>query len=51
MHINEIIKELWRKTYRGNDIDTIEIRSDVETVRANRSYNYRVVIDFNVVKA
>lgn len=42
--INDIIKELWMKTYRGNDIETIEIRSDVETTRGNRSYNYRVVM-------
>ena len=42
--INDIIKELWVKTYRGNDIETIEIRSDVENTRGNRSYNYRVVM-------
>ncbi|CAG8461366.1 8092_t:CDS:1 [Acaulospora morrowiae] len=42
--INSIIAELWVETYRGSDIDYIEIRSDVEQVRANRSYNYRVVM-------
>jgi len=41
--INRIIKELWQQTYRGNDIDTIEIRADFEG-QAQRSYNYRVVM-------
>ena len=40
--INEIIKELWQKTYRGHDIDTIEIRAEASTGRT--SYNYRVVM-------
>lgn len=26
--INSIIRELWRSTYRGNDIDYIEIQTD-----------------------
>ncbi|KAI8807345.1 P-loop containing nucleoside triphosphate hydrolase protein, partial [Cladochytrium replicatum] len=43
--INKIIHELWVNTYQGNaDIDTIEIRSDHETQKGNRSYNYRVVM-------
>lgn len=42
--INKIIRELWVNTYQGSDIDTIEIRSDTETTRGNRSYNYRVVM-------
>ncbi|KAF9437733.1 DNA repair protein rad50 [Entomortierella beljakovae] len=42
--INKSIKELWTNTYRGTDIDTIEIRSDQEGLRANQSYNYRVVM-------
>lgn len=29
--INKIIKELWQATYKGNDIDTIAVRSDVES--------------------
>jgi len=44
--INKIIKELWQATYKSNDIDTIEIRSEAEngsTTKA-RSYNYRVVM-------
>ncbi|DAA76140.1 TPA_exp: Uncharacterized protein A8136_1177 [Trichophyton benhamiae CBS 112371] len=40
--INRIIGELWQKTYRGTDVDTILIRSDNESARGNRSYNYRV---------
>ena len=34
-------------TYKGNDIDTIEIRSDVDKSASNariRSYNYRIVL-------
>lgn len=27
--INTIIRELWRQIYRGNDIDYIEIKTDV----------------------
>ena len=40
--INRLIAELWHKTYRGTDVDTILIRSDNETGKGNRSYNYRV---------
>lgn len=39
--INKIIKELWQQTYRGQDIDYIEIRSDSEGA-GTRSYSYRV---------
>ncbi|KAI8848971.1 P-loop containing nucleoside triphosphate hydrolase protein [Chytridium lagenaria] len=42
--INKIIRELWVNTYKGNDIETIEIRSDNENVKGNRTYNYRVVM-------
>ncbi|MBN3315434.1 RAD50 protein, partial [Atractosteus spatula] len=46
--INKIIRDLWRSTYRGQDIEYVEIRSDVdENVSANlkrRTYNYRVVM-------
>ncbi|KAI1234053.1 hypothetical protein IHE44_0003763 [Lamprotornis superbus] len=46
--INKIIRDLWRSIYRGQDIEYIEIRSDVdENVSATdkrRSYNYRVVM-------
>ncbi|KAL8672519.1 MAG: hypothetical protein Q9168_003022 [Polycauliona sp. 1 TL-2023] len=40
--INRITEELWKRTYQGTDIDTILIRSDGETGKLNRSYNYRV---------
>lgn len=39
--INRILRELWNQTYRGTDIDGIEIKCDVAT---GRSYNYRVVM-------
>jgi DNA repair protein RAD50 len=42
--INKIIKELWATTYKGSDIDTIEIRSDAGTEGNKVSYNYRVVM-------
>eukprot|EP01132_Coremiostelium_polycephalum_P007433 gene7433-9135_t len=41
--INRSIKEIWQTTYRGNDIDTIEIRSE-ETSAAKKTINYRVVM-------
>ncbi|KAG8227715.1 hypothetical protein J437_LFUL007997 [Ladona fulva] len=47
--INAIIRELWNIVYKGNDVDTIEIRTD-ETGDAllasdkKRSYSYRVVM-------
>ena len=44
--INKIIKEYWVKTYKGNDIDTIEVIAEDEegsgASKARRSYNYRV---------
>ncbi|SGZ55535.1 CIC11C00000005645 [Sungouiella intermedia] len=39
--INRILRELWNQTYRGTDIDGIEIKCDVAK---GRSYNYRVVM-------
>ena len=39
--INKIIKELWQKTYRGQDIDCIQIKADTD---GSRSYNYRVTM-------
>jgi DNA repair protein RAD50 len=43
--INKIIRELWIKTYRGTDIDTIEIRSDPDGGdNTKKNYNYRVVM-------
>jgi hypothetical protein len=42
--INKILRELWQHTYKGQDIDTIEIRADVDTTKdgGKSSYNYRV---------
>ncbi|KAL4659760.1 DNA repair protein RAD50 [Arapaima gigas] len=46
--INKIIRDLWRSTYRGQDIECIEIRSDVDENASagvrRRTYNYRVVM-------
>ena len=45
--LNRIIRDLWRATYRGSDIDAIEIRSDADEENASktrRTYNYRVVM-------
>lgn len=41
--INKIIKELWQKTYRGQDIDYIQLKADADQGVA-RNYNYRVVM-------
>lgn len=49
--VNEIIDELWKKTYSGSDVDTILIRSESESsgskgtagaATGNKAYNYRV---------
>ena len=46
--INHTIGELWQSTYQGTDIDTIQIRSDMEagagagSGTGKRTYNYRV---------
>jgi DNA repair protein RAD50 len=52
--INKIIRELWQYTYKGEDIDQIEIQSGDDTgdgttaaasgKAGSRSYNYRVVM-------
>ena len=42
--INKVVKELWQKTYRGQDISHIAIVSDAEAT-TGRSYNYRVVMN------
>ena len=53
--INKIIRELWQFTYKGEDIDQIEIQSGDDAASADgaaptggkagsRSYNYRVVM-------
>lgn len=40
--VNQILEELWKRTYQGTDVDTVLIRSDTESNKGNRSYNYRV---------
>ncbi|KAF2355146.1 P-loop containing nucleoside triphosphate hydrolase [Trinorchestia longiramus] len=45
--INRIIHQLWNSTYKGNDVDKIEIKTDeTESKGADkrRTYNYRVVM-------
>lgn len=42
--INRILRELWNQTYKGTDIDGIEIKCDVTKQVRGRSYNYRVVM-------
>ena len=45
--INSTIAEFWKLTYKGDDIDTIEVKSDQEKEQGNRrtrSYNYRIVL-------
>uniref|UniRef100_A0A3Q3R593 Zinc-hook domain-containing protein n=1 Tax=Monopterus albus TaxID=43700 RepID=A0A3Q3R593_MONAL len=46
--INKIIRDLWRSTYRGQDIEYVEIRSDMDENASagarRRVYNYRVVM-------
>lgn len=43
--INRQLSDFWKMTYKGNDIDSIEIRSDVEKTGSRlRSYNYRIVL-------
>lgn len=48
LEINQIIRELWIKTYKGGDIDVIKISSDDRsssegaTIASRRIYNYRV---------
>ena len=48
--INKTISDFWKVTYKGTDIDTIEIKSDEEKDTSNkrgRSYNYRIVLKKN----
>lgn len=45
--INKTLSDFWKMTYKGEDIDTIMIRTDVEKTETNsrlRSYNYRIVL-------
>lgn len=45
--INSVLKELWEQTYRGKDIDCIEIVSEIgsaATAKRRKTYNYNVVM-------
>lgn len=45
--INRTLSDLWKVTYKGNDIETIMIKTDAEKSAENqriRSYNYRIVL-------
>jgi len=45
--INKTLSDFWKMTYKGEDIDTIMIKTDVdktETANKLRSYNYRIVL-------
>jgi DNA repair protein RAD50 len=43
--VNKIVRELWMMTYKGQDIQSIEIVSGQEPgSKAQKSYNYRVVM-------
>jgi len=44
LQINKAIKDLWKLTYKSKDIETIEIKSDLEKASArSHSFNYRIV--------
>lgn len=38
--INEVIRELWRNIYRGNDIDWIEIKTEEGATTATGTVCY-----------
>lgn len=45
--INSTLADLWKVTYKGNDIEKIMIKTDAEKTAENqriRSYNYRIVL-------
>ena len=44
--INQTLADMWKLTYKGNDIETIEIKSDADKSANSRirSYNYRIVL-------
>lgn len=51
--INSIVRELWRTTYKGNDIDYVEVKTDETESQGTdkrRTYNYRVVMVKNQVE-
>ena len=45
--INQTLADMWKLTYKGRDIEAIEIKSDADKTANNariRSYNYRIVL-------
>jgi len=42
--INKMVKDYWQITYQGDDIETIQIKADLETTANKRSHNYRLVM-------
>lgn len=42
--INSILKSLWQKTYKGNDIETIFLKAEPDSMNKGRSYNYRLLL-------
>jgi DNA repair protein RAD50 len=44
--VNKLIRELWHNTYKGTDIDTIEIRTEEgdNSTATRKTYNYRVIM-------
>ena len=51
--INRLVREMWHSTYKGKDIDYVEIRAE-ESASAGgntrRQYNYRVVMVKNGIE-
>lgn len=46
--INQLIRDLWKSIYKGNDIDYIQINTEeVKGTSKRRSYTYRVVASKN----
>lgn len=45
--INLILKDLWINTYKGNDIDFVELKNEVSD---NKTYNYKLVMIKNGVE-
>ena len=54
--INAVLKELWQQTYRGKDIEYIEIRSEMGgktasgAAKKRKTYNYNVVMHIGAEK-
>ena len=50
--INDMVRGMWHSTYKGKDIDYVEIRAEESAASGNarRQYNYRVVMVKNGVE-